>query len=221
MHRPEAPLNLATIEATLGQFSIVVVNGGSRLFEEGRVRSLKEAAHRNTYEGEVSEKDGKNYQVTLSFGKSSANLLCSCRIGTECKHVYAALLFLSKRFRKQAMVSNRVTPEAKEGKAEERESGKKSPDYFALVEDPAHLTEKWTDFVERLEELFQTYQAGKPITGRILKGLFPNWPADEYWSEIKIASGESAAEGSRKFAKSVLSLIFCARLACAAYANCA
>ena len=25
----------------------------------------------------------------------------------------------------------------------------------------------------------------------MLKGLFPDWPAEEYWSEIKIASGES------------------------------
>ena len=25
----------------------------------------------------------------------------------------------------------------------------------------------------------------------MLKGLFPHWPAEEYWSEIKIASGES------------------------------
>src|ERR1700759_1951183 len=104
MNRPEAPLDLATIEAALGEFSVVVVNGGSRVFEEGRVRSLKETAHPNTYDGEVSEKDGKTYQVTLSFGKSSANLLCTCRIGTECKHVYAALLFLSKRFRKQIVV---------------------------------------------------------------------------------------------------------------------
>jgi hypothetical protein len=191
MYRPEAPLDLATIQATLGQFSVVVVNGGSRLFEQGRVRSLKETPHSNTYEGEVSEKDGKTYQVTLSFGKSSANLLCTCRIGTECKHVYAALLFLSKRFRKQAVIWNRLDPEAKEGRAEERKSSEKGPDYFTLVKDPALLTEKWTDFVERLEELFQTYQAGKPITGRILKGLFPNWPTDEYWSEIKIASGDS------------------------------
>jgi hypothetical protein len=191
MHRPEALLDLETIEAALGQFSVVVVNGGSRLFEKGRVRSLKETARANTYEGKVSEKDGKIYQVTLSFGKSSANLLCTCRIGTECKHVYAALLFLSKRFRKQAVVRNRVAPETKEGRAEERKSSEKDPDYFALVKDPTLLTEKWTDFVERLEELFQTYQRGGPITGRVLKGLFPNWPADEYWSEIKIASGES------------------------------
>jgi hypothetical protein len=68
MNRPEAPLDLITIEATLGQFSVVVVNGGSRLFEEGRVQSLKESGHANTYEGAVSEKDGKTYQVTLSFG---------------------------------------------------------------------------------------------------------------------------------------------------------
>src|ERR1700689_365873 len=115
MNRPEALLDLATIEATLGQFSIVVVNGGSRLFEEGRVRSLKETTHPNTYDGEVSEKDGKTYQVTLSFGKSAANLLCTCRIGTECKHVYAALLFLSKRLKKRAVLWNRGTTKVMEG----------------------------------------------------------------------------------------------------------
>ena len=41
MNRAAAPLDLETIEAALGQFSVVVVNGGKRLFEEGRVRSLK------------------------------------------------------------------------------------------------------------------------------------------------------------------------------------
>ena len=136
MNRSEAPLDLATIEATLGQFSVVVLNGGSRLFEQGRVRSLKETAYPNTYEGEVYEKDGKTYQVTLSFGKSSANLLCTCRIGTECKHVYAALLFLSKRFRKQVVVQN-----------QESKSSETGADYVPVVRDPTHLTEKETHFV--------------------------------------------------------------------------
>ena len=180
MNRAGAPLDLQTIEAALDQFSVVVVNGGKRLFEEGRVRSLNETARPNTYEGEVHEKKaGKSYQVTLSFGKSASNLLCTCQIGSECKHVYAALLFLSKRFRKQALVLNK-----------ESKNAKKVSDYFSLVADPTLLTEKLTDFVERLEELFQTYKDGNQINGRILKGLFSDWPAEEHWSEIKIASGE-------------------------------
>src|SRR4029077_11788097 len=48
-------------------------------------------------------------------------------------------------------------------------------------------TEKETDWVERLEALYQTQVEGSQINGRILKGLFPKWPEDEYWSEIKIA----------------------------------
>ena len=172
-------MDLQTIEAALGQFSVVVVNGGKRLFEEGRVRSVNETARPRTYEGEVYEKGGKRYQVTLSFGKTASNLLCTCQIGSECKHVYAALLFLSKRFRKQSVVLN------KEGKTAE-----KVADYFSLVADPTLLTEKLTDFVERLEELFQTYKKGNQINGRILKGLFSDWPAEEHWSEIKIAHGE-------------------------------
>ena len=180
MDRPGVPLDLPTIETALGQFSVIVANGGTRLFEQGRVRSLKESSHANTYEGEVYEKDGKTYQVTLSFGKSAANLLCTCRIGTECKHVFAALLFLSKRFRKQVWVREKETRPAK-----------KAGDFFALVPDPTLLTEKLTDFVERLDELFQVHAGGAPVTGRMLKGLFPDWPAEEYWSEIKIASGES------------------------------
>ena len=179
MNRAGAPLDLQAIEAALGQFSVVVVNGGKRLFEEGRVRSLNETARPNTYEGEVYQKDGKRYQVTLSFGKSASNLLCTCQIGNECKHVYAALLFLSKRFRKQALVQNK-----------ESKNAKGVTGYFSLVTDPTLLTEKLTDFVERLEELFQTYKAGNQINGRILKGLFSDWPAEEHWSEIKIASGE-------------------------------
>ena len=180
MERSGAPLDLRTIETALGGFSVVVVNGGKRLFEEGRVRSVNETARPNTFEGKVNEKDGKTYLVTLSFGKSAANLLCTCRIGTECKHVYAALLFLSKKFRKEVVVLN-----------SEVKSAKKAADFFALVADPTLLTEKLTDFVERLEELFQTYQQGSQINGRILKGLFSDWPAEEYWSEIKVASGQS------------------------------
>jgi SNF2-related domain/Helicase conserved C-terminal domain len=180
MDRPGVPLDLPTIETALGQFSVIVANGGTRLFEQGRVRSLKESSHPNTYEGEVCEKDGKTYQVTLSFGKSAANLLCTCRIGAECKHVFAALLFLSKRFRKQVWVREKETKRAK-----------KAGDFFALIPDPTLLTEKLTDFVERLDELFQVHAGGAPVNGRMLKGLFPDWPAEEYWSEIKIASGES------------------------------
>jgi SNF2 domain-containing protein/helicase-like protein len=180
MNRAGVPPDLETIEAALGQFSVIVVNGGKRLFEEGRVRSLNETARPNTYEGEVYEKiAGKSYKVTLSFGKSASNLLCTCQIGSECKHVYAALLFLSKRFRKQALVQNK-----------ESKNAKRVSDYFSLVADPTLLTEKLTDFVERLEELFQTYKRGDQINGRILKGLFSDWPAEEHWSEIKIASGE-------------------------------
>jgi SNF2-related domain/Helicase conserved C-terminal domain len=179
MNRSGTPLDLQTIENALGRFGVVVVNGGKRLFEDGRVRSLNETARPNTYEGEVNEKDGKTYQVTLSFGKSSSNLLCTCRIGTECRHVYAALLFLSKRFRKQIFVLN-----------QESKKAKKVSDYFSLVAHPTLLTEKLTDFVERLDELFQAYEKGNQINGRILKGLFPDWPTEEYWSEIKIASGE-------------------------------
>jgi hypothetical protein len=65
MDRPGVPLDLPTIETALGQFSVIVANGGTRLFEQGRVRSLKESSHANTYEGDVYEKDGKTYQVTL------------------------------------------------------------------------------------------------------------------------------------------------------------
>src|ERR1700737_4566597 len=104
MHGPALSLNLETVEKALNDFNFTVINGGKRLFEEGRVRSLNETGRPNTFEGEVKEKDGKTYQVTLSFGKSASNLLCTCRIGTECKNVYAALLFLSKRFRKQFFV---------------------------------------------------------------------------------------------------------------------
>src|ERR1700735_4056146 len=99
------------------------------------VQSLKESGHANTLEGEVSEKDGKTYQVTLSFGKSAANLLCTCRIGTECKHVYASLLFLSKRFRKQIIVQDK-----------ESQNTQRGADYFSLITDPTLLTEKLTDF---------------------------------------------------------------------------
>src|SRR5258708_4758999 len=171
MDRSGAPLDLRTIETALGAFSVVVINGGKRLFEEGRVRSVNETARPNTFEGEVKEKDGKTYQVTLSFGKSACNLLCTCRIGTECKHVYAALLFLSKKFRKKAVVSER-----------DAQTPGQRDDYFALVQNPGTLTEKETDWVERLEALYQTQVEGSQINGRILKGLFPNWPEDENWS---------------------------------------
>jgi hypothetical protein len=53
MNRPGTSLDLQTIETALGRFSVVVINGGRRLFEEGRVRSLNETARPNTYEGEV------------------------------------------------------------------------------------------------------------------------------------------------------------------------
>src|SRR5215471_14889526 len=175
MHRAEVLIDSEIVEKALGTFGLTVINGGRRLFEENRVRSLKETGHPNTLEAEVAE-NGKLHAVTLSYGGSSWNLLCTCQVGTECKHVYAALLALSKRFRKKAVVSERdaQTPEQRD-------------DYFALVQNPGSLTEKETDWVERLETLYQTYLEGGQINGRILKGLFPKWPEDEYWSEIGIA----------------------------------
>ena len=175
MRCAELSIDSEIVERALGTFGLAVVNGGRRLFEENRVRSLKETGHFNTLEAEVKE-NGKLYAVTLSYGGSSWNLLCTCQVGTECKHVYASLLSLSKRLRKKAVVSERgaQTP------------GQRN-DYFALVQNPATLTEKETDWVERLESLYQTHVEGSQINGRVLKGLFPKWPEHEYWSEIKIA----------------------------------
>jgi SNF2-related domain/Helicase conserved C-terminal domain len=175
MDRRALLIDFEIVEKALSTFSVTVVNGGKRLFEEKRVRSLKETARSNTFEAEVTEK-GKVHAVTLSYGGSSWNLLCTCPLGTECKHVYAALLSLSKRFRKKAVVSEKNTQTA----------GQRD-NYFALVQTPADLTENETDWVERLEAVYQSHVEGSQINGRVLKGLFPKWPDDEYWSEIKIA----------------------------------
>jgi hypothetical protein len=175
MDRRALLIDFEIVEKALRTFSVTIVNGGKRLFEEKRVRSLKETARSNTFEAEVTEK-GKVHAVTLSYGGSSWNLLCTCPLGTECIHVYAALLSLSKRFRKKAVVSEKNTQTA----------GQRD-NYFALMQTPADLTENETDWVERLEAVYQSHVEGSQINGRVLKGLFPKWPDDEYWSEIKIA----------------------------------
>jgi len=175
MRRAEVLIDSEIVERALSTFGLTVVNGGRRLFEENRVRSLKETGRPNTLEAEVAE-DGKLHAVTLSYGGCSWNLLCTCRVGTECKHAYAALLSLSKRFRKKAVVSER-----------DAQSPALRDHYFALVQNPGTLTEKETDWVERLEALYQTHVEGSQINGRILKALFPKWPEHEYWSEVKIA----------------------------------
>ena len=175
MHHGEVLIDAEIVEKALGTFGLTVINGGRRLFEENRVRSLKETGHPNTLEAEVAE-NGELHAVTLSYGGSSWNLLCTCHVGTECKHVYAALLSLSKRFRKEAVVSER-----------DAQTQGQRDDYFALVQNPGTLTEKETDWIERLEALYQTHREGGQINGRILKGMFPKWPEHEYWSEIKVA----------------------------------
>src|ERR1700751_2919019 len=175
MDRMAESIDFDTVERALGIFNVTVVNGGKRLFEDNRVRSLKEAGRPNTFEAEVTEK-GKLHAVTLCYGGSSWNLLCTCPLGTECKHVYAALLLLSKRLRKKAVVSERTSKTAKQ-----------KDDYFGLVHTPASLTEKATDWIERLEGLYQSHLEGSQINGRVLKGLFSRWPDDEYWSEVNVA----------------------------------
>jgi hypothetical protein len=175
MRGAEVLIDSEIVERALSTFGLTVVNGGRRLFEDNRVRSLKETGRPNTLEAEVTE-DGKLHAVTLSYGGSSWNLLCTCRVGTECKHAYAALLSLSKRFRKKAVVSER-----------DAQSPGQRDHYFALVQNPGTLTEKETDWVERLEALYQAHVEGSQINGRMLKALFPKWPEHEYWSEIKIA----------------------------------
>jgi hypothetical protein len=82
--------------------------------------------------------------------------LTACRLGTECKHAYAALFALSKRFRKKVVVSER-----------DAQSPGQRDHYFALVQNPGTLTEKETDWVERLEALYQGHAEGSQINGRI------------------------------------------------------
>jgi len=74
--------------------------------------------------------------------------------------------------------------------------------YFALVQNPGTLTEKETDWVERLETLYQGHAEGSQINGRILKALFPKWPKHEYWSEIKF--GWERRQLDRRLARNFL-----------------
>jgi SNF2 family DNA or RNA helicase len=186
-------LDFSAIEIALNGFGITVANSGRRLFEQGNVASLRETERVNTFEGEVRD-DGTKYQVTLAYGGSASaslrrdrsgsaslggdkpkwNLLCTCRIGSECRHVYATLLFLSKRFVKETVVT------------QETESSEEET-FFHLVSDPKQLTERETDFIERLEDLYQTHQEGGQISGRALRALFSSWPEAEYWNNLDLA----------------------------------
>jgi hypothetical protein len=148
-------LDFNAIELALKGFGITVVNAGRRLFEQGQVASLRETDRLNTFESDVRD-EGAKYHVTLAYGRSKWNLLRTCRIGSECRHVYATLLFLSKRFVKETAATH---------KAESTEEN----NFFHLVSDPKKLTERETDFVERLEDLYQTHQDGGQITGRALR----------------------------------------------------
>ena len=180
---PISKLDSNAIELALKGFGITVANAGRRLFEQGQVSSLRETDRLNTFEGEVRD-EGAKYQVTLAYGGSAGaslrrdkpkwNLLCTCRIGSECRHVYATLLFLSKRFIKETFAAQ---------KTESLEEDK----FFRLVSDPKRLTERETDFIERLEDLYQTHQDGGQITGRVLHALFKSWPEAEYWNNLDLA----------------------------------
>jgi SNF2-related domain/Helicase conserved C-terminal domain len=166
-------LDYSAIELVLNGFGVTVANAGRRLFEQGKVGALRETDRLNTFEGEVRD-EGAKYQVTLAYARSKWNLLCTCRIGTECRHDYAALLFLSKRFVKETVANQ-------QNEAAKRDS------FFGLVSDPKQLTERETDFIERLEDLYQTHQEGGQITGRSLRALFPAWPEEEYWNDLDLA----------------------------------
>ena len=166
-------LDYSAIELVLKGFGVTVANAGRTLFQQGKVGALRETDRLNTFEGEVRD-EGAKYQVTLAYARSKWNLLCTCRIGTECRHDYAALLFLSKRF-------------VKETAANQQNDAAKRDTFFRLVSDPKQLTERETDFVERLEDLYQTHQEGGQITGRSLRALFPSWPEEEYWIDLDLA----------------------------------
>ena len=139
-------LDYSAIELVLKSFGVTVANAGRTLFQQGKVGALRETDRLNTFEGEVRD-EGAKYQVTLAYARSKWNLLCTCRIGTECRHDYAALLFLSKRF-------------VKETAANQQNDAAKRDSFFRLVSDPKQLTERETDFIERLEDLYQTNQEG-------------------------------------------------------------
>jgi SNF2 family DNA or RNA helicase len=166
-------LDYSAIELVLKGFGVTVANAGRRLFEHGKVGALRETDRPNTFEGEVRD-EGAKYQVTLAYARSKWNLLCTCRIGTECRHDYAALLFLSKRFVKETV-------------ANQQNEAAETDTFFRLASDPKQLTERETDFIERLEDLYQTHQEGGQITGRSLRALFPSWPEEEYWNDLDLA----------------------------------
>jgi SNF2 family DNA or RNA helicase len=190
---PVSKLDFTAIEIALRGFGITVANAGRRLFEQGQVSSVLETDRPNTLRGEVRD-EGAKYQVTLAYGGSAFasygatgsaaaspgpdrpkwNLLCTCRIGSECRHVYATLLFLSKRFVKDTVATQKT------------ESSEEDT-FFCLVSDPKQLTERETDFIERLEDLYQTHQDGGQITGRALRALFSSWPEAEYWDNLDLA----------------------------------
>jgi len=189
---PISKLDFSAIELVLKTFGITVANAGRRLFEQGQVLSLRETSRLNTFEGDVRD-EGTKYQVSLAYGGSSSaassgptgslalgrntakwNLLCTCRIGSECRHVYAALLFLSKRFIKETIAAQKTEPVQVDT-------------FFGLVNDPKQLTERETDFIERLEDLYQTHQDRGQITGRALRALFAAWPETEYWDNVDLA----------------------------------
>jgi superfamily II DNA or RNA helicase len=163
-----------TVAKALENFGATVASIGTRYFQEGKVKSLKETGRDGTFEADVvGEKKGARYQVELAFEKGRYNLLCTCPIGTECSHAYAALLYLSKRFDKEILASK---------KGENKRRG-----FFPFVTNPSGLSEMETDFVDRLEDLYQTHQENRTINGRVLRGHFPKWPEKDYWDDIEIA----------------------------------
>jgi superfamily II DNA or RNA helicase len=83
----KAPEAIGALRAWLGTFDAVTRQRGADYFSEGRVEGIRaEADHFIEADVEGSE----SYEVTLFLTRGKWSSACTCPMGNDCKHVYAA-----------------------------------------------------------------------------------------------------------------------------------
>jgi hypothetical protein len=171
--------DIESAEKALTQFSYTVAKRGRHYYESGQVISGAKGEHLNEFVCQVRGTAPQPYEVILRYGRSHWESLCSCPIGVDCKHSYAALLHLLKKIRASEGVRST------DGKDSASRSDRSR--FLGLVSHGEKLSQKDRDFLERLELLYEACQEGRYPNSGTLRGLFPKWPESGYWETVQFA----------------------------------
>jgi hypothetical protein len=125
------------------------VRRGEGYYREGTIIPCESSENGTRYGFIVRNRSSSAYSVKLSYTPRGWKCACTCPERIDCKHAYAALLYLEDHRRQQ------------DGLAPTQTSGAPAPTgFFALFPDRQQFSGPERDFLKHLEDLFSRHDIG-------------------------------------------------------------